>query len=605
MKKNYLIYMIAVIISAVILNGITVTFIYSSDNFYVYGDMILTSDTVRAADALIGKYSYDDYPVAYENFYAELEDLYRFRTARNVLSGDISAYIYAGRYTDKDKKEWAEGLVSENQMTDEQIKTKISQLEFCLYRIGYALDFSDFVDKTRDNSDKIISASFINSDSFAYRNALKTGRDFNKLEGVKISAESDMGISRLFEDKISDVISLLAAAACAVIFYMNFRSDPICILKKSSLFIMPVTVSAAASAVYLFNIYAVGSFLGNGSLMRSVQSSDLFSTCTELLNMGALMGIRIVFKILFILIFFLIISGILFSGKKIWTAAFSALFLLEIFLYSFNSGVFSKINIFSSLSFEKIFGKYENMNILGNAVGNQNVFVFFMGLVFIAACIFYHRQANIFASAAVEAEEKRYCDEITRKQEETRRIRHDMSNHLRALSVLINSGDYTAAKGYINEISGEIYSEKIPSLLSRAVPDALIFSKIAKAEEAGITVNAQLDTDYGNRISDYDLCTIFGNLLDNAVEGMAENIPQCEKVIDITAGRRHDLVCIVCKNPCSMEKINRNFETSKSDRTKHGYGLRSIKRLVLKYGGGVEISAENGVFTVTVLISVS
>lgn len=605
MKRNYLIYIIAVILFAAFFNAAAVSVVFSSGNYFTCGGMILDSGTVRTADEMLQKYSYEDYPQALEYFRSELDNTEIYRTAKEMLSGDLSAYIAAGRYTDSDKKTWAEDITKKTVLTDEQIRSKTAWLKYCIYRLEYTFDFDKFVDNAAEQSAEIMSASFIEKDSFAYRNAVKAGMDFHKLSGVKVSAQSDMGIMRLFEDKITDVICVLAAVVCAVFFYLNFKSEPIALLKKSSLYIAPAAVCAAIVPNYLFNMAAAEYFFGNGSLSRAVQSSELFMSYTGLLNMGALIGIRIIFKTILILTVFLLVSGTLFSGKKSAAAVIAVIFSAQIYLYNFQRGGLSKINILSALYSEKIFGKYENLNILGNAVSIQNVFMIFIAAFFILTCLFYSRQADIFTVKTVEAEEKRYYDEITRKQEEARQIRHDMSNHLRALSVLINSGDYASAEIYINEISDEINSGKIPVLLSRAAPDALIYSKIVQAERAGIEVLTDLRTDYGDRISDCDLCGIFGNLLDNAICGMAENIPSGSRKIRLTACRRHDLVCIVCENPFDAGKINNNFETTKSDRSNHGYGLKRIRRIAVKYGGDMEISAENGVFTVTVLLSVS
>lgn len=605
MKKNYLICIIAVMLFAAFFNAAAVSVVFSSGNYFTCGSAILDSGTVKTADEMLQKYSYEDYPQALEYFRAELESTEKYRTAKEILSGNSSAYIAAGRYTDSNKKTWAEDITKKAVLTDEQIQSKTALLKYCMYRLEYALNYNKFADNAAENSAEIMSASFIEKDSFAYRNAAKAGMDFYKLSGVKVSAHSDMGIARLFEDKLTDVICVLAAVVCAVLFYLNFKSEPIALLKKSSLYIAPAAVCAAIAPNYLFNMAAAEYFFGSGSLSRAVQSSELFMSCAELLNMGALIGIRIIFKTVFILTVFLTVSGILFSGKKSAAAVIAVIFSAQIYLYNFQSGGLSEINILSALSGEKIFGKYENLNILGNAASVQNVFMIYIAAFFILICLFYSRQAGAFTVKTVEAEEKRYYDEMTRKQEEARQIRHDMSNHLRALSVLINSGDYASAGRYINELTDEINSGKIPVLLSRAAPDALIFSKILQAEQAGIEVLTDLKTDYGDSISDYDLCGIFGNLLDNAVCGMAENIPPERRKIRLTACRRHDLVCIVCENPFDDGKINNNFETTKSDRANHGYGLKRIKRIAVKYGGDMEISAENGVFTVTVLLSVS
>lgn len=603
MKKSYLIYLICVIISALALNGIIVSAAYSSVQYFSEGNVILETGAVKTADAAAEKYSYEDYPKLLDSVREEIGKIKSAQVARELLSGDFSAYLQAGAYTDSDRMQWAEETSEKIGLTDEQIKAKRFALEYSAARIEYALGFDGFSERVRSNAENIISASFISKDSFAYRNAVKTGRDFYSLGNVKLSAAGDMGIRRLFDDRATDLAVTLAAAAAAAVLCLNFKAEPMLIVKKTALSAAPIAVSVLISACYFFNIAASERFFGTGPLSRSVQSSREFLSCAYLLNMGALIGIRILFKIFFILIIFLAAAGVILNGKRLTAAAAAGIFLCQLYMYEFTD-LPRSANVFSALSSERIFGVYENINIMGNAVSSVNVFIAFMLLCLTAAWIFYRRQAGRFAEKAVEEKERRYYSEICRRQEEARQLRHDIGNHLRALSALMGSGDYEAAKGYLRELSGEVYGSNIPTLLSRAVPDALIFSKTERAEKEGIRVVLGLSADCGG-ISDIDLCSIFGNLLDNAIEGMASDIPPEKRIIRLTARRRHSLICIVCENPCNEAGINKNFETTKSDAKYHGFGLRRIENIARKYGGGTEISVKDGKFTVTVLISVS
>lgn len=282
MKKNYLICIIAVMLFAAFFNAAAVSVVFSSGNYFTCGGMILDSGTVRTADEMLQKYSYEDYPQALEYFRSELDNTEKYRTAKEMLSGDFSAYITARRYTDSDKKTWAEDITKKNFLTDEQIRSKTAWLKYCIYRLEYAADFDKFVDNAKESSAEIMSASFIEKDSFAYRNAAMAGMDFYKLSGVKVSAQSDMGILRLFDDRITDAVCVLTAAVCALLFYLNFKSEPMALLKKSSLYIVPAAVCAAIVPNYLFNMAAAEYFFGSGSLSRAVQSSEAFMSCAGL-----------------------------------------------------------------------------------------------------------------------------------------------------------------------------------------------------------------------------------------------------------------------------------------------------------------------------------
>ncbi len=101
-----------------------------------------------------------------------------------------------------------------------------------------------------------------------------------------------------------------------------------------------------------------------------------------------------------------------------------------------------------------------------------------------------------------------------------------------------------------------------------------------------------------------DLYTIMGNVLDNAVEGVEKCAPETWKTIAVRIWKR-DLFALIQVENAYAEKIefeNGLPKTSKEDKGSHGFGVRSIKAMAEKYGGSIHVKADDGIFTMTILI---
>lgn len=98
-------------------------------------------------------------------------------------------------------------------------------------------------------------------------------------------------------------------------------------------------------------------------------------------------------------------------------------------------------------------------------------------------------------------------------------------------------------------------------------------------------------------ISNYDLCVILGNLIDNAIEAVEGEI---SPVIYVQMNYIKNLFLIKVINTYSKNAIS--YETTKEDSDFHGIGLKSIKRIVDKYNGNFSIELKNNYVTAIVTI---
>ncbi|MGN0665839.1 MAG: sensor histidine kinase [Huintestinicola sp.] len=593
-RRNRIITIICVILSAIFLNILLFYNISCTGEYIVSKDSegheyVERLDTVRFANELFSECDVSDYPVLREKLITEKQFLDEYMTAWEYKNSrfDINTYLAAEVYSNGNS-DWADNALSRYNYSYEQAEQRSEQLDYCISRLDHALNYPGYTQYVADNSDKLLTLSMMNENSFAAKNAIKTKRDYYGLNAINPTAESDIGITALFSDSVTDIIALLCTVISAIVIgrYMKSRFY----FGSSCVAVTGTALSIGTAVMYICNGVLMDSFVGLGDLLRPIQSAEAFRTSSLMMNIFTLIVLRILFKVMFCAAVYFIVSGITISDKKavpIIITAISAMLL-----------AFCPAGVLNAFHAEQIFGVYGNLNILGNAVSPQSVFIPMMLIMLAVSIIFSVRSVSSGALAAREAAEHEYYAEVGRKFEETRKIRHDINNHLSALGILLNEGRTAEAKAYLGEISTELAMQKPPAATGRPVLDALLLSKARTAENENIKLEISIESDFAVSISDYDLCGIFGNILDNAIE----SCEKCEeRYIHLAVKKQLDMLCIFCENPYSGI-ISPDHETSKPDKSSHGFGIKRIEQLAEKHGGIVKISADNGIFSISVLI---
>ena len=106
-------------------------------------------------------------------------------------------------------------------------------------------------------------------------------------------------------------------------------------------------------------------------------------------------------------------------------------------------------------------------------------------------------------------------------------------------------------------------------------------------------------------MSDIDICALFVNLLDNAIEANKKLPREKERYIFFKAKRKGKMAILEASNPFDgvvhYEKEG-VLETTKEDKKYHGYGLQSIRQTVEKYLGYMEIKTEDNIFDIVMYL---
>ena len=103
-----------------------------------------------------------------------------------------------------------------------------------------------------------------------------------------------------------------------------------------------------------------------------------------------------------------------------------------------------------------------------------------------------------------------------------------------------------------------------------------------------------------------DISALFGNALDNAIESVKKISDRQKRLIHVSVARQKNFLRIKVEN-CyegDLEFENGMPKTTKQDKRYHGYGMKSIRKIVEKYNGSVTVNAEDGWFELRILMVV-
>lgn len=237
--------------------------------------------------------------------------------------------------------------------------------------------------------------------------------------------------------------------------------------------------------------------------------------------------------------------------------------------------------------------------------------VVIMLAIMVLVFVLYERQMKFFSEAnekrVLEVQNDYYQKQLgfmVSAENATRRLRHDMKNHLVSILALAQeSGDCKVAD-YVNDLYRVFSPGGGTVSTGHIVVDSMLNHKILLAAEQGILLQADVAVPERLAIEDVDLTILLGNLLDNAIENFDRDAGS-----HIEIGIRFDKkrLFITCVNPYRGVRRRKSnlYATLKPDKERHGYGLSNIANVARKYDGEVKIWDEDNVFRVELMLYLS
>lgn len=178
---------------------------------------------------------------------------------------------------------------------------------------------------------------------------------------------------------------------------------------------------------------------------------------------------------------------------------------------------------------------------------------------------------------------------------------HDLKHQI---AVLRSEQDPEKRNEFLNKMEEEIKQYELQNKTGNEVLDTVLTSKSLYCDKHGITLTSVADGSLLDFMDIMDICSIFGNALDNAIECELK-IPDKEKrLIHVTVTQQKNFLMMRFENyfEGKLDVKEGHFATTKKEKQFHGYGIKSIRYTANKYDGAVDIDTKDNWFDLKILI---
>lgn len=211
---------------------------------------------------------------------------------------------------------------------------------------------------------------------------------------------------------------------------------------------------------------------------------------------------------------------------------------------------------------------------------------------------------NIITEHLLQESQQSYYEALLEKEEETRRFRHDILNHFMCIQELAGREPEHVAD-YVQDLQEKMIKiQKKCYQTGNTIVDVISNQYINQLKEQVETVRVEFSSNCTEQlgIKQVDLCTVYSNLLKNAIEEIVRQ-KEGERYLKITLFQNQNGLKIDIVN--SIEGIpddSTRLQTKKEDSRNHGIGLKNVKETIERRNGIFEYKYQENVFCVTVMI---
>lgn len=272
---------------------------------------------------------------------------------------------------------------------------------------------------------------------------------------------------------------------------------------------------------------------------------------------------------------------------------------------------FLKFSLFPiiSISLFIVFSHYVN----GKVVNEEEIDVYaYLSLVFLIANIYMYWLIKVDFESKIAFEKREmlstHADELSKlykeiidEHKEIASIEHEYKNQMSLIASMVSAKKYDDLESYLNkkELS-IIYSDVVN--IGNPIASAIFNAKYTEAVRKGIQVRFDLDNITNLALSDSEIVIILSNLFNNAIEACSDC--KNEKNISIKMKLINDTFFIDFTNTFNNEYLGNSFEfnTTKTDKKRHGFGLHNIRHIVESNDGQMDALFEGNRFSVRIII---
>ena len=186
--------------------------------------------------------------------------------------------------------------------------------------------------------------------------------------------------------------------------------------------------------------------------------------------------------------------------------------------------------------------------------------------------------------------------------DETRRARHDLRHHLSVFLSFIDKGETEKLAGYISEYQASLPDDTEVTFCKNYAVSSILSYYVGIARREGIDINVHTELPEKTGVSDTDLCIVFGNCVENAIEACRKTTEN--KFIIVNSDIVGDMLSITVDNSFDGE-LTKEGDVFLSRKHDGGIGISSVRMVAHKYNGEARFKARGNVFQASVMLLIT
>lgn len=191
--------------------------------------------------------------------------------------------------------------------------------------------------------------------------------------------------------------------------------------------------------------------------------------------------------------------------------------------------------------------------------------------------------------------EKAHNDAAEAGREEINKLSNEFNVQLTAIIDNWEQGNSAQADILFERLKNEIAATKEHDYCSNSVVNAVLTEKEKRAREQSVSMEINLAVEQEISVSPVHLCSVFSNMLDNAIRATAEYVG--DKFIRVSSGYAGNYFFVSVENSCKKPE-------RKSIRKGHGYGLEILDDIAKQYDGKFNHEWSNDTYTSRIMLTV-
>lgn len=198
-----------------------------------------------------------------------------------------------------------------------------------------------------------------------------------------------------------------------------------------------------------------------------------------------------------------------------------------------------------------------------------------------------------------------YYEAVNKKYLEISKIRHDFQNQLDTISAMQQNGDNSEINEYIGDIQKRLSSSKLVRYCDNSVVNSIMTLKLDELNGYEIDTDIILKDCDRLVIDKYDMCSLFANLMDNAIEAVMKVSDKSKRYLQVRSAVSDSYFVIrMINSVCGQLKMDGEKYISDKKTPNHGLGTDIIQSIAEKYNGVFSLVQENDIVKSVILIPI-